>query len=187
MKQGGRGKAFEALVIYSLNRTSGAFAVRLREGVKGAFCFRCKSYINLSNKSRQQHFDYFVAYKNVPIALEAKSVHAVSFPFRNIKEHQLIELKRFKGSGHSFVLLEFIPGDRKPRNYFLVDIDKFIEIQDASLGGEKVQKSISITKLSDMVDGKKVIRLELGKTEDKKRIIQFGEVFDSLLGGNDAM
>lgn len=177
IKQGGRGKAFEALVIYSFNSNPDSYAVRLRESIKGAFCLRCKNYINLSNKSRQQPFDYVVIHKGRPFAIEAKSVHGISFPFRNIKEHQIYELTRFDLHGSAHVLLEFIPGNRRPRRYFLIPIAAFKEIMTFYSEGEQKRESIPLVKLEEHAEVKEVLT---GKNDKGKPILLIGDVLSKV-------
>lgn len=181
MKQGGRGKAFEALIVYSFNSCQDSYAVRLRESIKGAFCVGCKHYINLSNKQRQQPFDYVVIHKSRPFALEAKSVHGVSFPIRNIKEHQITELTRFEKHGSAHVLLEFIPGKNRPRRYFLVPIAIFNEILVFYQSAENKRESIPMSKLEEYVGHAKIYEVQSLKNEKKKQILALSETLDKVL------
>lgn len=149
IKAGGRGKSFEALIIYSFNSSGESFALRLREGVKGAFCMRCKNYINLSHMSRQQPFDYVVMHQGRPFALEAKSVHGVSFPLRNIKDHQIQALEKFEEHGSAHVFLEFIPGKNRPKKYVLVPIKVFLEL--IAFCREAKRESVPLAKLDECI------------------------------------
>lgn len=181
IKQGNRGKAFEALVTYSFNFTGCSYSVRLREGIKGAFCLKCRNYINLSNMSRQQPFDYVVIHDGRPFALEAKSVHGVSFPLRNIKEHQIRELERFESHGSSHVLLEFIPGKARPRKYYLVPIMVFKTMMMAPVKEGKERKSIPISELDDAVAKGSAYSIQTEKNTKGNPVLLFKTVLDQIL------
>lgn len=181
MKQGGRGKAFEALVIYSFNSSPESYALRLRDSIKGAFCMGCKNYINLSNKMRQQPFDYVVIHKSRPFAIEAKSVHGVSFPFRNIKDHQINELSKFEEHGSAHVLLEFIPGSQRPRKYFLIPILVFKEIVAFYQTEGNERESVPMKLLEEYSSKNKIWEVSSSKNDKKKPVLLFSPVLDGVI------
>lgn len=178
IKPGGRGKAFEALVVYSFNSSENSYAVRLRESLKGAFCLKCHNYINLSNKSRQQPFDYIVVHNGRPFALEAKSVHGVSFPFRNIKDHQIYHLEAFEKHGSAHVLIEFIPGKNRPRKHFLIPIAVFKEIADYY---NNKRESLPMSKLEEYASHEKALLVNYRKNEKKKFVLDISECLEKAL------
>lgn len=181
IKQGGRGKAFEALIIYSFNSSTDSYAIRLREGIKGAFCVGCKRYINLSHMSRQQPFDYVVGHRGRPFAIEAKSVHGVSFPFRNIKDHQIHELDKFDSQGSAHVLLEFIPGKGRPKRYFLIPIAKFKSFMDFYSLPDNKRESLPMEAVTDCLEDKSVLEVNLGKNDSKKPVLVLTPVLDQMV------
>lgn len=187
IKPGGRGKAFESLIVYSFNQAGDSYVLRLRESIKSAVCHKCKSFINLSNKARKQPFDYFVVHKGRALAIEAKSVHGVSFPMRNIKDHQIEELQRFAKSakaagsakaGGSYVMIEFIPGKRRPRECYLVPIGDFMYLMDFYSAPDNERKSIPMKKLHEMSEEGKAWKVEYRKTDKKKTVLALTEILD---------
>jgi penicillin-binding protein-related factor A (putative recombinase) len=181
IKQGNRGKSFESLIVYSINQLGTTYVVRLRESIKGTLCLKCKSYINLSNKARKQPFDYFLVHKGRPFAVEAKSVHGTAFPFRNIKDHQIEELSSFENEGSSHVFIEFIPGKRRERSYFLVPIAVFVELMNFYSSEENERKSLPIKKLDEYVESGRVYKIEYTKNEKDKHILRIDVALNQIM------
>lgn len=181
IKQGNRGKSFEALIVYSINQLSTTYVVRLRESIKGTLCLKCRTYINLSNKARKQPFDYFLVHQGRPFAVEAKSVHGTAFPFRNIKEHQIEELKSFDQEGSAHVFIEFIPGQRRERAYFLIPIHVFLELMAFYSSGENERKSVPIAKFDEYAEQGHIYRIEFCKNEKGRQILQINKALESII------
>lgn len=176
MAEGNKGKALEKKIVSSLNLTPGVYGLRLRESIKGVFCMGCKRYLNISNKSRKQPFDFIAITGKGGVALEAKSIHTLSFDFRNLKPHQEEELMRLGSvSNSAFVVIHFVLQE----SVYMIPIVRYMEIKKEYETAEKPRKSLPFARVKEEAEKNNCFELKNTRV-DKKTILDFASVFKKI-------
>ncbi len=122
-----RGKIFEKIIMKSLNNIKDGIFFRSPTPIKPIAIKYSNgrpviTHAVFENKSL---CDFYGLYKNQFILIEAKEVKTTSFNLKNIKDHQIEQLKKIKQlGGQSFIIIHFV----KYKSYICIPIDSFLEL-----------------------------------------------------------
>ena len=106
-------------------------------------------------------FDFLVITPSLRVAIECKEVKSHLFPFSNFPEHQRQSLKTFKdkhpGLNRAYVLIRFKTFRNKTNTSFLIDIDKYMTLEQtlAVEGRRSFSKDYLLSLLKPLEDSKK--------------------------------